>query len=76
MKGAVLVTGASGFIGTALCRHLIRQERRVVAVVMSFTTLRPSAMPMPAAAPEAEPSARVLVTPLCVARASSCRRDG
>lgn len=42
MKGAVLVTGASGFIGTALCRHLIRQERRVVAVV------RRKSAPLPA----------------------------
>jgi nucleoside-diphosphate-sugar epimerase len=33
MTGAILVTGASGFIGTALCRHLIRQGRRVVGVV-------------------------------------------
>lgn len=32
-NGAVLVTGASGFIGTALCRHLVRQGRRVVGVV-------------------------------------------
>jgi UDP-glucose 4-epimerase len=38
MNGAILVTGASGFIGTALCRHLIRQGRRVVGVVR-----RPSA---------------------------------
>ena len=38
MTGAILVTGASGFIGTALCRHLVRQGRRVVGVVR-----RPSA---------------------------------
>lgn len=42
MKGAVLVTGASGFIGTALCRHLIRQDRRVIGVV------RRKAAPLPA----------------------------
>jgi len=42
MTKAVLVTGASGFIGTALCRHLIRQGRRVVAVVRRASARLPA----------------------------------
>ena len=33
MTGAVLVTGANGFVGMALCRYLLAQGRRVVGAV-------------------------------------------
>ncbi|MCC6470626.1 MAG: NAD-dependent epimerase/dehydratase family protein [Alphaproteobacteria bacterium] len=42
MSGAILVTGASGFIGTALCRHLIRQGRRVIGVVRRSSAKLPA----------------------------------